>query len=67
VLIVSANAVGAPACVSPLELDAVTLIVAAPEAAGVPLSTHELDRIKPTGTPVAVHVMGVSPAENANV
>jgi len=67
VLIVSAKAVGGFACVSPIELDAVTLIVAEPEAVGVPLSTHELDRVKPAGTPVAVHVMGVSPAENANV
>jgi len=66
-LIVSAKAVGAPVCVLPLELDAVTLMVAAPELVGVPLSTHELDRFKPAGTPVAVQVIGASPAEKENV
>ena len=66
-LIVSAKTVGATSCVSPLELVAVTLIVAAPELLGVPLSTHALDRLKPAGTPVAVQVMGTSPAEKESV
>lgn len=64
---VSAKAVGAPACASPLEFVAVTLMVAAPGLVGVPLSTHEPDRFKPAGTPVAVQVIGVSPAEKENV